>query len=592
MYSLFEKLIKPFEEISYISQSKVFDFLLYQSGGIKKYIFFIALFSTIAAATEVYIFQFLGDIVDSLKDTTSSEFFDENFNDLLVMTLILLVILPGAVVLRTLLEYQALEINYPLRVLFNLHGFLIKQKVSFFQQEPSGKIANTLNQMAFSTSLILVKLVNTFTFLIVFFISMGVLLTTIDSLLLVPVVIWVLGYIFIVFYFFPKVKIYLEKQAGAMSEMIGKLADTYNNIVTVKIFSSYKSELHYGSTHMGKYMTAAYQHMRIATSVQIVMWTINVLLIFGTFALSIYLWSKGEISVGAIAAAVAVSFRLYTMSHWIMWELLDVSRNIGVVQNGIKFIQASQAALVEGTEADIFPDKNNNEITFKNVSFSYDDKKEIIKNFSFSIRNGEKIGVVGASGTGKSTLAKLLLRLYECNHGKIIIDGKDIRIMSHDELLSKVSAVTQDVQLLYRSIRENLMYGNENISEERMVQAAKAAGAHDFICKIVDEEGRTGYDAHVGVGGAKLSGGQKQRVSLARALVKQADIYIFDEATSALDMETEAKVLRNIEQYLKGKTVIVIAHRQAALNFVDKLIRVEDGGLIEAINKREELFQY
>lgn len=590
MYSFFENLVSPYNLTYLKEKSSVLRFFLSQATGVKKYIFLIAIFSTLTAATEVYIFRFLGEVVDSMSNNSPANFLKDNLYELIKMTFVLLIILPLSAFLRTLFESQTLEVNYSLRVLFNLHGFAIKEGVEFFHREAAGKIANTISQTAFSSREIMIKVVNTFTFIAVFFLSMGALLGGIHLLLLIPVMIWILGCVFAVYYFFPKIRSCLVNQAYAGSEMAGKLIDTYTNIVTVKIFSSYDSELKYAGSYMAKFKQAAHQHMRVASSVQFVMWAINIILILGTILLSIWLWSRGAMTVGAIAAAVTVSLRLYTMTFWIMWELLDVSRNLGIVQNGMKLMSSTNSSPIPQLSwGDTASDVGMHHISFKNINFAYDGKRQVLKDFSLDVRKGEKLGVIGSSGSGKSTLAKLLLRLCESQYGDIFIQGKNIKQMSNEELLKKVSAVTQDVQMLHRSLRENLMYGSEYVNEERMIRAAEAAGAHEFICKIVDENGRKGYDAYVGVGGAKLSGGQKQRISLARAILKDAEIYILDEATSALDFQTEADVLNDLERYLDGKTVIMIAHRRETLSWVDRVVKIEDGTLKEGFIHDENL---
>ena len=576
MFTYFEQLVSPFKRLTLPITQDLYRFIWGHTEGIRVYIALIALLSTVIAATEVYIFKFLGDLVDTMSGRSPSEYFREDMSDLLWMGSILLVLLPLSVFLRTLFEHQSIEVNFPVRSLYNLHSAVTKKGIDFFQNMSSGKVANTLLQTSFSARLVIIKVVNTFTFISVFFLSMSVLLTGIDALLLIPALIWVGGYVFMALYYFPKMKLYQENQAYEASDMVGNLVDTYSNIMTVKIFSRHDLELKHAASFISRYLHAAKKNMRIFSMVQFVMWGMNILLIFATFSLSIWLWGIGEISVGSIAASVSVAFRLYTMSHWIMWELLDVSRNIGVVQHGTKLLSSPNDLDLnksQGENADFVASG----VDFKSVGFSYCKGTDVLSDFTLSIKPGEKVGIVGPSGSGKSTIVKLLLRLCDVNTGKIYMGSQNILNLNHEQLLGHVSVVTQDVQILHRSIRENLVYGNDGVAEERMIEVAKAVDAHEFISTFVDTDGACGYDARAGVSGSMLSGGQKQRISIVRALLKEADIYIFDEATSALDVVAENLVMEAIRTLLRDKTVIIITHKESLLEWVDKTVRLDQG---------------
>lgn len=580
MFNFFENLVNPFKGEFDINQPKtVFGFIRKQIYGIKKYLFFVAIASICTGATEVYVFKFLGILVDAMAAGSAENFFSENRKILIQGCLVLLVVLPLATSAQTLFWQQTLEGNFLLQMLSAKHQYLLKQSVRFYQNHSAGKLANTMLQTAYSIKLVVLKLVDTLMFALVFFVGMVLMLSGIDLFLLAPVVAWLVGYIFVILYFIPKLELWSTNQAGARSEMVGKLVDSYTNIATVKLFSHSSIERSYAHGYMSKFLHTIYGQARFISKVQFLMWALNIMLIFSTMALSILLWTRGLISSGAIAAAVGVTFRVYTMSHWIMWELAGFFNSLGVIKDGIKLLSEPlpKSAIKRGESLDV--EKWN--VSFKNIDFSYNKGEKVIRGFSLDILEGEKIGIVGRSGSGKSTLTKLLLRFFEADSGEVTIGGKNIESIDHESLLERISVVAQEVELLDRSVRENLIYGKNEVSETEMISAAKAAGAHDFIVDLVDESGGRGYDAHVGVRGAKLSGGQRQRISLARALIKDAPIFIFDEATSALDSEIESHIMNVTEKYFEGKTVIMIAHRLTTLAKMDRLAVIDGGELVE-----------
>lgn len=583
MYKFFENLVNPFrDEATLQSPATVTEFVLKHVYGLKKLMLLVAFFSMCMAMTEVYIFKLLGELVDSLR--TSPDFFEKNFHVLIEAAALLLIGLPLAVSAHTLLWHQSLEGNFPLKIMSAGHRFFLKQSIQFYQSEAPGKVANTLLQTSNSAKLVVVKLIDTFMFAFVFSVSTVLLLEGLDVLLLIPILAWFIGYIFVILYFVPKLKFWSNKQAGSRSEMIGQVVDTYTNIATVKLFSHSSVEKSYAKKYMGNYLDTIYGQMRFISSVQFLMWGLNISLIFSTLLLSVYLWGIGVITVGAIATAVGVSFRIYTMSHWIMWEISGFFSNLGVVQDGLKLLSSPLPLTSTNTGTHKI---ERYDIDFDSVSFSYGENRKVVSSFSLHIEQGEKIGIVGKSGSGKSTLAKLLLRFHDPSEGAVFIGGINIRDVDHEHLLGKISVVAQDVELLDRSIRENLTYGKQNVCEDEMVRAAKAAGAHDFIMDLIDAEGMKAYDAKIGVRGSKLSGGQRQRISLARSLIKDAPIIVFDEATSALDSEIELHVMESIQPYLEGKTVVFISHRLTTLAGMDRLVVIGDGKLVELGTHKE-----
>lgn len=579
MFHIFEKFINPFHHRSAISHKKgVFGFLIEQSRGMKKYILLVAIFSGLVAITEIYMFKFVGILVDELKQGNTSNFFQANSDIIVQLILILLFAFPLVELIHTLLCNQTLNGNLSLSILSNKHKYLLKQSISFYQNQSSGKISNTLMQTSSATRDIIMKMAHTFSFASVFFISMAVLLLNIDAYLLLPVLLWFFLFVLVIFRFVPILKALSATQAEARSNMAGRMVDTYTNISTVKLFSNSNHEEQYAQKYMADFLQKTYLQSRHVSKVLLSVTVLNAALIFGTVSLSLFLWFNDLITIGAIAAVVAVVLRLYTMSHWVMWESVGIFNAYGVVANGAEILSAPPPTIL----AHNFPKNTSSgrSIEFSKINFSYETGKEAICDFSLCIKRGEKLGVIGRSGSGKSTLAKLLVRFYDVDEGSIFVDGVDIRLVSHESLLGRISVVSQEVELLDRTIRQNILYGSEDVSEDEMIRVATAAEAHDFIMELADDTGGYGYDARVGVSGGRLSGGQKQRLSIARALIKSSSIIVFDEATSALDMETEDRIMKNIQEYIKGKTVIMISHRTSLLSNMDRIAVIDKGRLI------------
>jgi ATP-binding cassette subfamily B protein/ATP-binding cassette subfamily B multidrug efflux pump len=319
--------------------------------------------------------------------------------------------------------------------------------------------------------------------------------------------------------------------------------------------------------------------MRLVTLLNLSVWVLNMLLVFATAALGIYLWMGGSITAGAIAVAMSLAIRLSGMSHWIMWEVSNLFENIGTVQDGINTFSRPQAVLDKPGAAPLSVTAGR--IDYNQVGFAYNDKAGIFEQFELHIGAGEKVGIVGRSGAGKSTLVNLLLRFYDVQDGSICIDGQDIREVGQDSLRSNIAMVTQDTSLLHRSVRDNIMFGRPDATEQQLLDAARRAEAHDFIQELRDSKGRNAYDAHVGERGVSLSGGQRQRIAIARVLLKDAPILVLDEATSALDSEVEATIQRSLYKLMVGKTVIAIAHRLSTIAAMDRLIVLDEGRIVE-----------
>ncbi|MDF2798608.1 MAG: transporter ATP-binding protein, partial [Devosia sp.] len=416
-----------------------------------------------------------------------------------------------------------------------------------------------------------------------------VLAASTDWRLALPFLAWVVCYILLMWYFIPRLGKISEQQADARSTMTGRIVDSYTNIATVKLFSHSNREERYAREAMDGFLDTVYRQMRMFTVLNVAVNFSNALLLFFVGATGIYLWLQGTMSPGALAVSLGLVMRFQGMSQWVMWEMSALFENIGTVRDGIASI--SLPRVVSDAEGAQPIGKVTGDIRFENVSFHYGKNSGVIEGLNLQIRPGEKIGLIGRSGAGKSTIVNLLLRFYDRQGGSILIDGKDIATVTQDSLRANIGVVTQDTSLLHRSVRDNIAYGRPDATEAEIRQAAELAEAADFIETLSDAQGRKGYDAHVGERGVKLSGGQRQRIAIARVLLKNAPILVLDEATSALDSEVEAAIQSQLQLLMRGKTVIAIAHRLSTIAAMDRLVVLDHGRVVEQGTHAELLEQ-
>lgn len=581
MFRFFESLIKPFPPQEPRDPPKtLFAFCRHYSKGTEFYLAGMALFTGLIAVFEVALFGYLGEIVDILNQETPETFWAASGHQLMVMGFIILIALPVSVLLHSLIMHQTLLGNFPMRIRWQAHRYLLGQSYQFYQNEFAGRIATKVMQTALAVRETIMKLLDVLLYVIVYFTSIVILTGSLDPRLAIPLIVWVIAYCGLLRYFLPRLAQVSAQQAHARSDMTGRLVDTYTNISTVKLFSHSNREAEYARKGMENFLGTVYPQMRLATQLNSGVWAINALMIFSVAALSIWLWSNTLITTGAIAAAVGLVLRLNGMAQWIMWEVSSLFENIGTARDGLNTLSLPRDVqdIPNAQPLNI----TRGEINFNHVYFNYGKRDDgLLRDFVLNIKPGEKIGLVGRSGAGKSTLVNLLLRFYDIEQGQIIIDGQNIAHVQQESLRAQIGMVTQDTSLLHRSIRDNLLYGKPKATEEEMICAAKQAEAHDFIMALRDNQGRTGYDAHVGERGVKLSGGQRQRVAIARVLIKNAPVLIMDEATSALDSEVEAAIQANLATLMQNKTVIAIAHRLSTIAALDRLIVLDKGQIIE-----------
>ncbi len=580
MFRWFEQRVDPFPAAEPAEPPKTFfAFCWHYTRASWPYVVLDGLLVAVIAITEVWMFAFLGNIVDWLSAHDRATFLQTEGWKLAGMALVALVALPLTVLLQSLVHSQTLMGNYPMRVRWQVHRYLLRQSMSFYQDEFAGRIATKLMQTALAVRDCVIKVVDVLNYVGVYFTGMVLIVASADWRLALPLGGWVVSYSLLLVYFIPRLGRVSEEQADARSTMTGRIVDSYTNIQTVKLFSHARREAAYARESMAGFMDTVYRSMRLVTSLYGFVYLLNGLLLFSVGALAIALWLDEAVSVGSVAVAIGLVLRLWGMSQWIMWEMSELFENVGTVQDGLNSI--SLPRLVEDRPGAPELAVKRGEIDFEHIHFHYGKGKGVIGNLSLTVKAGEKVGLVGPSGAGKSTLVNLLLRFYDLEGGRILIDGQDISEVAQDSLRANIGMVTQDTSLLHRSVRENILYGRPDASEMQMIEAAGRAEVAGFIGAMADPEGRKGYNAHVGERGVKLSGGQRQRIAIARVMLKDAPILILDEATSALDSEVEAAIQENLYRLMQGKTVIAIAHRLSTIAAMDRLIVMDKGRIIE-----------
>ena len=594
MLSFFEKRINPFPpEHPEQPPQGLYAFCRHYTRGLEGSLVAMSCLTAMLAILEVTLFSFMGDLVDWLSTRTPEALFATEGMKLLVMSLVVLVAMPLIVLLHALITYQSLLGNYPMRIRWQAHRYLLKQSLNFYENDFAGRLATKVMQTALGVRETVMKLLDVLVYILVYFISALIMIGTSDWRLMLPMVVWLAAYIGIQFYFVPRMKKIATEQADARSVMTGRVVDSYTNIQTVKLFSHTERETSYARDSMDGFLGTVYHQMRLATGLNFSVNMINYLLAFTVAALSIWLWMDSAITVGAIAIAVSLALRVNGMAQWIMWEISSLFENLGTVTDGMNTLAKPQTITDPANARPL--SANHGEIALDDVHFSYegaDDKSyPVFEALNLTIKPGEKIGLVGRSGAGKSTLVNLLLRFYDIDSGSIKIDGQDISQVSQESLRSKIGMVTQDTSLLHRSVRDNILYGRPDASDEEVLDAARKAEADAFIRDLHDPEGNLGYDAQVGERGVKLSGGQRQRIAIARVLLKDAPILILDEATSALDSEVEAAIQQSLYRLMENKTVIAIAHRLSTIAAMDRLIVLDDGKIAEQGTHDELLAQ-
>jgi ATP-binding cassette subfamily B multidrug efflux pump len=581
LYRRFEKLIDIFRDAPTAAPpNQVMAFYVYYLRQVWPSFVALLVVGLIGALIEVSLFSYLSRIIDLAQGTPNPNFFSDHALELTWMVVVALVLRPIFVALHDLLVHQTISPGMTSMINWQNHSYVLKQSVNFFQNDFAGRIAQRIVQTGNALRDSAVQTVDAMWHVLIYSIGALVLFAEADWRLMIPLLSWILGFVLALWYFVPRVKARSVVSSDARSKLMGRIVDGYTNITTLKLFAHTNSEQQYAREAISEQTEKTQLAGRVITEMDTVITTLNGILIVWTTGLALWLWTQSMISVGAIALATGLVIRIVNMSGWIMWVVNGIFENIGMVQDGLKSI--SQPVGV--TDRDAAPKLlvSRGEVKFENLEFQYSKGKGVIHGLNLDIKPGEKIGLIGPSGAGKSTLVNLLLRLYDVQGGRILIDDQDIAHVSQESLRSHIGMITQDTSLLHRSIRDNLLYGKPNATDAELWEAMRKARADGFIPQLTDSEGRTGLDAHVGERGVKLSGGQRQRIAITRVLLKDAPILIMDEATSALDSEVEAAIQESLETLMEGKTVIAIAHRLSTIARMDRLIVLEDGRIAES----------
>jgi len=576
----FEGRIEPFpDEPAQRPPNTLVPFLWHYSRDCWPWLLAMAVFSGLISVLEISLFGFLGNLVDWLGDRDPQTLIVEESSRLLWMGLIILIFLPLAGFIQSLLLHQSIFGNYVMSIRWKAHRWMLGQSYSYYQDEFAGRVAAKLMQTSLAIRDAVLKVLDVLVYVSVYFLGAMFLVSSFSLWMMLPFALWLVSYIIMLRYFLPRLKEVSRLQADARSEMTGRVVDSYTNIMTVKLFAHAGHEAGYARDSMKGFLRTVYPQFRLVTGLNVALDINNALLLFSVASAGVLLWMNGQVGVGALAVGVALVLRLQGMAHWIMWELSGLFESVGVIYDGMEMLSTKQE-IVDDKDAIDLPVATGR-IQLQQVRFHYGKDKGVIDNLSLDIAGGEKIGLVGRSGAGKTTLTNLLLRLYDVEAGQVLIDGTDIRAVRQESLRRHIGVVTQDTSLLHRSVYDNIAYGRRNADREEIIAAAQRANAHEFILELEDAKGRRGYDAHVGERGVKLSGGQRQRLAIARMFLKNAPILILDEATSALDSEVEAAIQENLSALMQGKTVIAIAHRLSTIAAMDRLLVMDKGAVVE-----------
>ena len=612
LLDFFERRIEPFPAESPVRPpAGLAAFLWHWARPVWPWLLLMSTLTAVISVLQVALFAFLGNIIDWLGDRDPTTVLAEERWTLLAMGAVILVALPLVGLAQSLVLHQAVIGNWASTLRWQAHRWMLGQSYAFYQDEFAGRVATRVMQTSLAIRDATLKVLDVMVYVAVYFGGAMLLVGSFNLWMLVPFVAWLAGYALLLRFFLPRLKAASRRQADARSMMTGRVVDSYTNMMTVKLFAHAGHEAGYARDGMARFLGTVHPQMRLVTGLNTSLELLNGLLLFTIAAAGIALWAEGAVTVGAIAVGIGLVLRLQGMAEWIMWELSQLFESIGVIYDGMDMLSKARAVTdaPQATELAV----SGGRVRFEAVSFDYgrgragrrlgavagpEDDPEgvregaggpgVIERLSLEIAGGEKIGLVGRSGAGKTTLVNLLLRLYDVEAGRVTVDDQDVRGVAQESLRRHVGVVTQDPALLHRSVFDNIAYGRAGATAAEVEAAARRANAHEFIVGLEDAGGRTGYAAEVGERGVKLSGGQRQRIAIARMFLKDAPILVLDEATSALDSEVEAAIQENLSALMERKTVIAIAHRLSTIAAMDRLI-VMDAGRIVEIGTHDEL---
>jgi ATP-binding cassette subfamily B multidrug efflux pump len=586
MFAFFEKFISPTAVPEQTEPPGALIAFLWHFARQAKWLF-AALFviELLVALSDSAVPWFMGRVVTMVTKTPPDQFLAKSWPWLAGMAVVVLIARPLVTLTRYLITNQAIAAPFTGMVRWQSHWHVVRQSWAFFQNDFAGRISNRVMQTGPSVRSTLTATITTVWYILVYGTSAIVMTAAADRWLAVPILLWFCGYAALLVYFVPRMRERSKVSSIARSTLMGRIVDSYTNILTVKLFARAREEDQYVRNAVDQHVDLFIKSQRLLTAFAALLDVLNALLIAGSGGLALLLWRYGLVEIGTIAMVLPLSLQLTNMSRQIAMRITEIFEDVGVVLEGMLTI-AQPLQLPDPANAQPLTVRGGG-IQFKNVNFGYGRDVGVLQDFNLTIHPGEKIGLVGRSGAGKSTAVNLLLRFFDLEAGSIEIDGVNIASLTQESLRSQISVVTQDTSLLHRSIRANIRYGKPDASDDEVLRAAKLAHAHDFILDLQDWNDHRGYDAHVGERGVKLSGGQRQRIAIARVILKDAPILVFDEATSSLDSEVEAAIQSSLGTLMQGKTVIAIAHRLSTIAQMDRLVVLEQGRIIEQGTHRE-----
>ena len=590
MFSLFERLLRPTESPEQAVPPPSFVAFFWHFARQAKGLF-AALFAAglVVALLDSSVPVFMGRIVTLITAGNPHELFAKFWPHLLGMALVLLIARPLALTAQNLIANQAISANVSNRIRWQNHWYLMRQSWAFFQNDFAGRMANRVMQTGPAIRETLVALLTSVWYILVYGTSALILLASAEPVLALPVALWFLGYLLLLRVLVPRMRDRSKEVSEGRSLLTGRIVDSYTNILTVKLFARGREEDAYVRDAIDHHTGLFYRSLRLNTLFSFCLSSLNATMVTSTGALALVLWTRGSVEVGTVAMALPLAWQIVSIGGWVALQVTSIFENVGVIQEGMMTI-ARPITLTDLPDAPTLK-VTRGEIRFEDVRFGYGRESGVIDGLTLTVRPGEKIGLIGRSGAGKSTVVNLLLRFFDLEGGRIVIDGQDIAAVTQESLRAQISVVTQDTSLLHRSIRDNIRYGRPQAIDAEIVTAAKLAHADEFIGELEDWKQRRGYAAQVGERSVKLSGGQRQRIAIARVILKDAPILVLDEATSALDSEVEAAIQSSLGTLMAGKTVIAIAHRLSTIARMDRLIVLERGRIVEQ-GSHDELLRH
>ena len=580
MSNIFTRMINPFEKASGPPPNSFLPFILWSVKGAKKTILIATLASFSVGIAEAFGAIIIGWVIDTAITNDPSTFVENNFRTLIAISIFFVIIRPVLMTISAAINGIAMVPNlFPLTFI-RLHRHTLGQSIKFFDDDFAGRLAQKQVQTATSISETFNEITNAFSFAIATLVASGFILGSVSSWLTIILLIWIFSFSILIKWFLPHIRLRSKNRAAARAAVTGQVVDTLTNMATVKLFVHSDGEEHYAEEALKGFRKKSIDFAVLYVSFRAAIMTLAGLLPILLIGGGIFLWQNGLATPGDIVIAGLLSTRLAQMSGWISFTAMNVFSHLGEAEDGMNTLSPKHD-LTDKKDASVLKGVKG-QIEFKNVTYNYgNDLGGGLNDFNLIIPNGQKVGLVGRSGAGKTTALALLLRFYDIKDGKIFLDGNNIQNITQDSLRQQISMVRQETSMFNRSARDNILYGNPNASIEDLNDAISKAQASDFINDLQDLQSRKGLDAFLGERGVKLSGGQRQRIALARAILKDAPVLALDEATSALDSEAEEYIQKALEELMIGKTVIAIAHRLSTISKMDRIIVMENGRVEE-----------